>query len=118
MPNDALLKEAQRVYRDWTESYFKQMLDPSPWQDLGDEEKAVSHPRSRGADAPDPEHLAEDLDRIFTRFYRVKNEKTAGISGTGLGLATARRVAAEYNGTIEVVSAPDKGSTFTVKFPT
>jgi len=33
----------------------------------GDEEKAESHPRSRGADAPDPEHLARDLERISAK---------------------------------------------------
>jgi MoxR-like ATPase len=32
-----------------------------------DEEKASGHPRSRGSDAPDPEHLARDLDRIAAR---------------------------------------------------
>jgi MoxR-like ATPase len=34
----------------------------------GDDEKASSHPRSRGSDAPDPEHLSRDLDRIAARF--------------------------------------------------
>jgi hypothetical protein len=41
LPNDALLNEAQRLYRDWTNSYFKQMLDPTPWQNLSDQEKAA-----------------------------------------------------------------------------
>lgn len=59
-----------------------------------------------------------EMANLFQDFYRVKNEKTAGISGTGLGLATAKRVAADYNGTIGVASAPNEGSTFTVKLPT
>lgn len=33
-----------------------------------EEEKSDSHPRSRGDDAPDPEHLARDLERIANRF--------------------------------------------------
>ena len=33
-----------------------------------EEEKSASHPRSRGDDAPDPEHLARDLERIADRF--------------------------------------------------
>jgi signal transduction histidine kinase len=47
----------------------------------------------------------------------VKNPHTAGIPGTGLGLATVRRIIAEYNGTIQVESQPGKGSTFTVTLP-
>jgi MoxR-like ATPase len=34
---------------------------------VDEEEKASSHPRSRGADAPDPEHLSRDVDRIAAR---------------------------------------------------
>jgi signal transduction histidine kinase/FixJ family two-component response regulator len=54
---------------------------------------------------------------IFQEFYRVKNHKTSGITGTGLGLATVRRVLAGYNGRVAVSSRPDAGSTFTVTFP-
>ena len=54
---------------------------------------------------------------IFQEFYRVKNHKTAGITGTGLGLATVRRVLGSYGGGVGVQSQPDAGSTFTVTFP-
>ncbi len=54
---------------------------------------------------------------LFEEFYRVKNQKTAGIAGTGLGLATVRRVLAGYGGQCAVESQPDAGSTFTVRFP-
>jgi len=54
---------------------------------------------------------------IFQEFYRVKNHKTSGITGTGLGLATVRRVLAGYNGHAVIQSRPDAGSTFTVTFP-
>jgi signal transduction histidine kinase len=54
---------------------------------------------------------------IFQEFYRVKNHKTSGIAGTGLGLATVRRVLAAYNGRVIVQSKPDAGSTFTITFP-
>ncbi len=43
--------------------------------------------------------------------------KTSGIAGTGLGLATVRRVLSEYNGSVSVETSPDAGSTFTVLFP-
>ena len=58
-----------------------------------------------------------ELSCIFQEFYRVKSQKTSGIAGTGLGLATVRRVLGEYNGRITVQSKPDAGSTFTVSFP-
>ncbi len=59
----------------------------------------------------------EEMKNLFKEFYRVKNEKTSGISGTGLGLATVKRVLSEYNGHISVDSTPDVGTTFTVLFP-
>lgn len=58
-----------------------------------------------------------ELSRIFHEFYRVKSPKTSGIAGTGLGLATVKRVLGEYNGRITVHSKPDAGSAFTVIFP-
>ena len=54
---------------------------------------------------------------LFQEFYRVKSHKTSGITGTGLGLATVRRVLSGYNGRVTVQSRPDAGSTFTVVFP-
>jgi hypothetical protein len=58
-----------------------------------------------------------ELKSIFQEFYRVKSPKTSGIAGTGLGLATVKRVLSEYNASISVSSKPDAGSTFTVTFP-
>jgi two-component system, OmpR family, phosphate regulon sensor histidine kinase PhoR len=59
----------------------------------------------------------EDLDRIFDRFYRVKNEKTRYVVGTGLGLPIVKNIVEAHNGRIEVKSEVDKGSTFTVWIP-
>jgi signal transduction histidine kinase/FixJ family two-component response regulator len=60
---------------------------------------------------------AEDLDRIFDRFFRVKNEKTRYIIGTGLGLPIVKRIVEAHNGQIRVESKPDSGSTFFVYIP-
>jgi two-component system phosphate regulon sensor histidine kinase PhoR len=54
---------------------------------------------------------------LFQEFYRVHNPLTQGISGTGLGLATVRRVLAAANGSIDLRSTPGEGSTFTVMLP-
>jgi len=59
----------------------------------------------------------QEMENLFQEFYRVKNEKTAGISGTGLGLATAKRVLSEYNECIKVESEKGRGTTFTVTLP-
>jgi len=54
----------------------------------------------------------KEMPDLFKEFYRVKNPKTSGI-----GLATARRVIAEYKGRIEVKSTAERGTTFTVTLP-
>jgi len=59
----------------------------------------------------------EDLARIFDRFYRVKNEKTRYIIGTGLGLPIVKSIVEAHDGMIRVESIPDHGSTFYVYLP-
>ena len=57
------------------------------------------------------------LDKIFERFYRVKNEKTRYITGTGLGLPIVKGLIDSMNGLINVESVPSKGTEFTVLLP-
>ena len=57
------------------------------------------------------------LDKIFERFYRVKDDKTRYITGTGLGLPIVKGLADSLGGFIDVESIPGKGSTFTVLLP-
>ncbi len=57
------------------------------------------------------------LEKIFERFYRVKDEKTRYITGTGLGLPIVKGLVDSMNGFINVESTPGKGSTFTVLLP-
>ena len=59
----------------------------------------------------------EDRDKIFTRFYRVKDANTRHIVGTGLGLPIVKKVVEEMGGSISLQSEPGKGSTFTVSLP-
>ena len=59
----------------------------------------------------------EEQARIFEKFHRVQSAETEGIAGTGLGLALALHVVEAHNGRIDVVSAPGRGSTFSVRIP-
>lgn len=57
-----------------------------------------------------------DLPRVFERFHRASNAVGA-ISGTGIGLASARAMVESHGGTITVESEEGRGSTFTVRLP-
>jgi signal transduction histidine kinase len=60
---------------------------------------------------------ARHLDKIFERFYRVKNDKTRYITGTGLGLPIVKGLVKGLGGRIQVESTPGQGSTFEVLLP-
>ena len=60
---------------------------------------------------------AEDIDRIFERFYRVDPARHRSTGGTGLGLAIVKHVAATHGGDIAVWSVQGQGSTFTLTLP-
>ena len=57
------------------------------------------------------------LPRIFEKFYRVKDEHTRFITGTGLGLPIVKSLVEALNGTIAVESEIGKGTLFTVTIP-
>jgi len=59
----------------------------------------------------------EHLRRIFDRFYVVDKSRSRKLGGTGLGLAIAKHIAELHTGSIEVDSAPYRGTTFTVILP-
>jgi two-component system phosphate regulon sensor histidine kinase PhoR len=59
----------------------------------------------------------EELPKIFDKFYRVKHHKTRQVMGTGLGLAIVKGVVESHNGTIDVESVPEKGTTFRILLP-
>ena len=60
---------------------------------------------------------AENQQKLFQKFFRVKNEKTRGIGGTGLGLCIAKTIVEAHEGRITFQSAEEAGSTFTMNLP-
>ena len=60
---------------------------------------------------------ARHLDKIFERFYRVKDDNTRFITGTGLGLPIVKGLVDSLGGFIDVESTPGSGSVFMVTLP-
>ena len=56
------------------------------------------------------------LNRIFERFFRVKNEKYLKVQGTGLGLTIVKNICAHYNADIYIESEKGKGTEVSVVF--
>ena len=61
-----------------------------------------------------PKH---EQKRIFEKFYRAENSLVHDTKGSGLGLALVRHIMDAHGGSVEVESAPGKGSTFTLVLP-
>jgi two-component system, OmpR family, sensor kinase len=73
----------------------------------GDE--AVVTVSDRGPGVP-----AEEVPRIFERFYRGHASRTSETTGVGLGLAIARALVERQGGRISVAAAAEQGATFSV----
>ncbi|RLB18527.1 MAG: hybrid sensor histidine kinase/response regulator [Deltaproteobacteria bacterium] len=59
----------------------------------------------------------EELPKIFDKFYRVKHPRTREVMGTGLGLAIVKAIVENHQGSIDVESEPNKGTTFRILLP-
>ena len=60
---------------------------------------------------------AEDITRIFERFYRVDPARSRETGGTGLGLAIVNHVANNHHGSVSVDSVVGEGSRFCLRVP-
>ncbi|MEO3406946.1 PAS domain S-box protein [Mucilaginibacter sp. CAU 1740] len=60
---------------------------------------------------------ADDLNKLFERYYRVSNEQTRHISGFGIGLYLSAEIITLHNGRLWAESEPGEGSTFHFTLP-
>ena len=60
---------------------------------------------------------AEERERLFEKFYRIKNEETKDLRGTGLGLWITVQIVKQMNGNLSVESIKGVGSHFIISFP-
>jgi two-component system, OmpR family, phosphate regulon sensor histidine kinase PhoR len=74
------------------------------------EQRAVITVRDQGVGIP-----AEELPRIFTRFFRAST--AAGVKGTGIGLAGSKAIIEQHHGQITIESAMGQGTTVRVYLP-
>jgi PAS domain S-box-containing protein len=75
-------------------------------------EALVTSVRDTGIGIATEEHAV-----IFDKFHQVSATTRGVREGTGLGLAITKRLVEMHNGSIEVLSEPGKGATFTVRLP-
>jgi signal transduction histidine kinase len=60
---------------------------------------------------------AEQLPRIFDKFYQADNQVSARTAGSGLGLAIAKEIVEAHGGSISCESSPGVGTAFTITLP-
>jgi signal transduction histidine kinase len=60
---------------------------------------------------------ADELPRLFDRFYRARTATDGNVGGTGLGLAIAKTIADAHDAALEVTSELGGGTTFRLRLP-
>ena len=59
----------------------------------------------------------DDVERVFTPYFRAQAAQEGGVPGTGLGMGIAREIVESHGGSITVESALGHGTTVTVRLP-
>ena len=59
----------------------------------------------------------DDLEKLFTRFWRADEARDRATGGIGIGLSITREIVERHKGTIEVTSEGGKGTSFSLLLP-
>jgi signal transduction histidine kinase len=82
-------------------------------EDAGKQEYILLQVSDTGGGIP-----SEDLPRIFSRLYRIDNNKIPGAGDNGIGLSIVKSLVESHGGRIWVDTEQNKGSTFSILLPT
>lgn len=60
---------------------------------------------------------AEDVGRVFDRFYRANKARDRAVEGVGLGLSLAREIVRAHGGELALVASGEDATTFVLSLP-
>jgi signal transduction histidine kinase len=78
-----------------------------------DDESAVLVVRDSGVGIP-----SDEVDQLFTRFFRSTTATARAIQGTGLGLSIVQGIVDQHGGEVGLRSEEGRGTTVTITLPT
>ncbi|MGE3276131.1 MAG: sensor histidine kinase [Vicinamibacterales bacterium] len=102
---------ARVVYNLVSNAFKFNRPDGRVWVSVAPEaQDVVVRVRDEGIGIP-----ADDLPRLFARYYRASN--ATAVSGTGLGLSVSKEIIVAHGGRLDVESVAGEGTTFTLALP-
>jgi signal transduction histidine kinase len=77
-----------------------------------DGDRVILEVRDRGIGIP-----ADEIGKVFDKFYQARNALRLSVGGTGLGLPLVKHILEAHGGEVRVKSEPGRGSAFSLIFP-